>query len=255
MALQKGFVVLHRSLLSWGWHDDPATGWLFVNLILMANCAPVEWKGIKIERGQLVTGRKSLAEQTGLSEQSVRTALNHLKSTGEITIKPTNKYSLITLVNYRKFQDIPETSTSKSTSKITNNQPATNQQITTKEQEKQREQEKLREQEAVYTPAAADNLSSQIAAHQRADDLIRRYKLPDSDMSREALLEDAEKVGFDRLEEALKQASLSNNRQGLSVNFYRSVLNGSGTQNGGMINGKPAGNATQPCNPWRLPEI
>lgn len=79
-----------------------------------------------------------------------------------------------------------------------------------------------------YAPTADDDLFDQIAAHQRADDLIRQYKLPDSDMSREALLEDAEKVGFDRLEEALKQASLSNNRQGLSVNFYRSVLNGNG---------------------------
>lgn len=140
MALSNGFVVLHRSLLSWGWHADPSTGWLFVNLIMMANCAPVEWKGIKIERGQLVTGRKALAEQTGLSEQSIRTALNHLKSTGEITIESTNKYSLITLVNYRKFQDIPETSTNKPTSKLTSNQPATNQQLTTREQGKQREQ-------------------------------------------------------------------------------------------------------------------
>ena len=59
----------------------------------------------------------------------------------------------------------------------------------------------------------------------RADDLVQRYKLPDTDQSREALLEDAARVGFDRLEGALKQAALSNNRQGLSVNFYRSVLN------------------------------
>lgn len=59
----------------------------------------------------------------------------------------------------------------------------------------------------------------------RADELVQRYKLPDTDQSREALLEDAERVGFDRLEGVLKQAALSNNRQGLSVNFYRSVLN------------------------------
>lgn len=83
-----------------------------------------------------------------------------------------------------------------------------------------------------YAPAAGDDLFDQIAAHQRADDLIRRYKLPDSDMSREALIEDAENVGFDRLEEALKQASLSNSKDGLSVNFYRCVLNGSGARKG-----------------------
>ena len=127
-----GFVVLHRSLLNWGWHSDPATGWLFVNLILLASYAPSEWKGIPLDRGQLITGRKALAKQTGLSERQIRTALEHLKSTGEVTIKATNKYSLITIVNYRKFQDIP----SEATSTSTNNRPATDH-IVTKKQNKQ----------------------------------------------------------------------------------------------------------------------
>ena len=59
-----------------------------------------------IKRGQLVTGRKALAAQTGLSERQIRTALDHLKSTNELTIKSTNKFSLITIVNYGKFQDV-----------------------------------------------------------------------------------------------------------------------------------------------------
>lgn len=68
------------------------------------------------------------------------------------------------------------------------------------------------------------DILSFVAAHQHADDLIRRYKLPDSDNSREALLEDAEKVGFDALEDALKRASDSNSRPMLSVNYYRRFL-------------------------------
>lgn len=104
--LQNGFIALHRSLLSWGWHADPATGWLFVNLLLMANWTDSEWQGMTIKRGQLVTGRKALAAQTGLSERQIRTALDHLKSTNELTIKSTNKFSLITLVNYGKFQNV-----------------------------------------------------------------------------------------------------------------------------------------------------
>lgn len=104
--LQNGFIALHRSLLSWGWHADPATGWLFVNLLLMANWTDSDWQGMTIKRGQLVTGRKALAAQTGLSERQIRTALDHLKSTTELTIKSTNKFSLITIVNYRKFQDV-----------------------------------------------------------------------------------------------------------------------------------------------------
>lgn len=232
MALSNGFVVLHRSLLSWGWHDDPATGWLFVNLILMANHAPAEWKGIKIDRGQLITGRKALAEQTGLSEQSIRTALNHLKSTGEITIESTNKFSLITLVNYRKFQDYPEESTSESTTKPTNDQPATNQQLTTNNKNNKNNNDNKAVAVSCDAPStAADDdfdLSAQVADHQRADDLIRRYHLPDCDISREALLEDAERVGFEKLEEALQKAAFGNSRQGLSVNFYRTFLMGGG---------------------------
>ena len=104
--LQNGFIALHRSLLSWGWHTDPATGWLFVNLLLMANWTDSDWQGMTIKRGQLITGRKALAAQTGLSERQIRTALDHLKSTNELTIKSTNKFSLITIVNYGKFQDV-----------------------------------------------------------------------------------------------------------------------------------------------------
>lgn len=129
--LLNGYICLYRSLLSWEWHDNPSTGWLFVNLLLLANIAPANWHGITLKRGQVVTGRKALVAQTGLSERQVRTALEHLEETGELTIKTTNKFSLITIVNYGKFQDFSEFPTSK----VTNNRPATDQQSTTKEKE------------------------------------------------------------------------------------------------------------------------
>ena len=103
----------------------------------MANWEDGEWQGMIVKRGQLVTGRKALAAQTGLSEQTVRTSLNRLKSTNEITIASTNKFSVITIVNYGKFQDVPEMPTSTLTSNLTSGQPATNQQLTTNEQEEQ----------------------------------------------------------------------------------------------------------------------
>ena len=108
-----------------------------MNLLLMANWTDSVWQGMTIKRGQLVTGRKALAVQTGLSEQTVRTSLNRLKSTNEITIASTNKFSVITIVNYGKFQDVPEMPTSTLTSNLTSGQPATNQQLTTNEQEEQ----------------------------------------------------------------------------------------------------------------------
>lgn len=74
------------------------------------------------------------------------------------------------------------------------------------------------------------DLSGQVANLQRADGLIRRYHLPDCETSREALLEDAERVGWEKLEEALGQAAASNSRQLLSVNYYRAVMSGAGRE-------------------------
>ena len=67
------------------------------------------------------------------------------------------------------------------------------------------------------TPADAEafdgsDLSGQIADLQRADELIRRYHLPDCDTSREALLEDAERVGWEALGDALRRAAAANSR-------------------------------------------
>ena len=136
--LLNGYICLYRSLLNWEWHDNPSTGWLFVNLLLLANIAPANWQGITLERGQVVTGRKALAIQTGLSERQIRTALEHLEKTGELTRKTTSQYSLITITHYRKFQDFSEFPTSKAT----NDRPTTDQQSTTKEKGKKEKNKK-----------------------------------------------------------------------------------------------------------------
>ena len=60
--------------------------------------------------------------------------------------------------------------------------------------------------------------------HQHAEHVIRRYGLPDNDPTLEAVLEDAEKHGWEQLEAALQKAALSNCRQNISVMFYRSIL-------------------------------
>ena len=79
-----------------------------------------------IKRGQLITGRKALAAQTGLSERQIRTALDHLKSTNELTIKSTNKFSLITIVNCGKFQDVQSDIDQQVDQRPTSNRPQLN---------------------------------------------------------------------------------------------------------------------------------
>lgn len=127
-----GHIKLHRQLLNWGWYDDVNAFRLFTHLLITVNYKTKDWHGITINAGQIVTSRERLALQTNLSEQQVRTSLNKLKSTSELTIKTTNKYTIITITNWKKYQ----ANNQQDNQQITNNQPTNNQQITTTKEDK-----------------------------------------------------------------------------------------------------------------------
>jgi len=137
-----GYVRTWRSLIDWEWYKDCNTKCLFLHLILMANHAEGRSRGVVINPGQHLTSSDKLAEQLGLSRQNIRTSLTKLKSTNEITIKSTNKYILVTIVNWAFYQSDEPLSTSKLTTEPTSNQPATNQQLTTNKKDKKEKKEK-----------------------------------------------------------------------------------------------------------------
>jgi len=129
--MESGWIKIHRKIQGWGWYSDSKMVHLFLHLLLEANQENRTWKGQEIKRGQLIFGRKKVSETLAISEQSLRTCMERLKSTNEITIESTNQFSLVTVVNYDDYQLNGKKSTSKSTSKSTNDQPTTNQQSTT----------------------------------------------------------------------------------------------------------------------------
>ena len=135
---QKGFVKLYRSLLDWEWYQDANTMRVFMHCLLKANYKDKRWQGIVIPKGSFVSSRGKLAQELHLSEQNVRTALNHLKSTGEITIKSTKKYTIYTVNNWDYFQEDNQLPNQP----LTNNQPTANQQLTTTKEVKKEKKEK-----------------------------------------------------------------------------------------------------------------
>ena len=108
MNNENGFIVLHRKLLEWEWFADPKTLVVWIYLLFRANWKPNRWKGIEIGRGETLETIAGISRATGLSVQSVRTALNHLKSTNEITTRSTGYGTLISIATYSKYQDLPD---------------------------------------------------------------------------------------------------------------------------------------------------
>lgn len=127
----KGYIELHREIIDWEWFNDVYVLKLFIFLILEANHKEAKYMGIQIPRGSLLTSVAKISQKSGLSVTSVKNSLKKLLSTGEITetIKP-NKYRIITINNYDKFQGVgSQKANSKTNSKAdrkTNNKTTNN---------------------------------------------------------------------------------------------------------------------------------
>ena len=149
-----GFICLYRQITQWEWYKNPNTFRLFIHLLLMANYADGRFEGEIIKRGEYVTSLPSLADQTSLTIQQARTALDHLKSTGEITDRKTNRYRVITIVNYDRYQ----------IDNRQNNKPSTGEQQADQQQYKKDKNNKniiiplTRNKESKFTPPTADDV-------------------------------------------------------------------------------------------------
>lgn len=129
--LNTGFIKLYRSVKNGGWLKNHKL-WAFWSYCLLKashkeHQVIVGNQQVTLKAGQFIFGRKKATEEINLSTQEVRTCLNKLKRFGNIIVKSTNKYSIITIVNWDFYQGYE----GQATSKITNKQPVDNQQVTT----------------------------------------------------------------------------------------------------------------------------
>lgn len=117
-----GWIKLHRQITDWEWYTDHNTFRVFLHLLLTANHKDKKFKGMDLKAGTIVTSRDLLAYATGLSVRQIRTALDKLKTTNELTIKTSPQGTIIQIVNYVKYQI--------EASETTNKRPTSDQQTT-----------------------------------------------------------------------------------------------------------------------------
>jgi hypothetical protein len=118
--MEEGWIKLHRKMIEWEWYTDNNTKIVFIHLLLTANHAEKNWKGILVKRGQTVTSLQHLAKETRLTLAQVRTALFKLKTTHEITINSTKQYSLINVEKYDNYQCDTKENNTRNTHRTTN---------------------------------------------------------------------------------------------------------------------------------------
>lgn len=105
--IEGGYIKLYRKMTKWQWYSDEVMFRVFMHLLLTANYEPAYWRDVKIERGQTVVSLAKLGATLNYSKDTVLKALKRLESSGEITRRPTARYTIVTISNYNEYQDKP----------------------------------------------------------------------------------------------------------------------------------------------------
>jgi DNA replication protein DnaD len=113
MGNNQGWISVHRQIrdceLLWG--DKPfSRGQAWIDLLLLANHEDkrmiFDGSVIEVKRGQRVTSYRTLCEAWGWSNTKVANFLEMLEAEQMIEKQSDTKKTLITIVNYDKFQDL-----------------------------------------------------------------------------------------------------------------------------------------------------
>lgn len=98
------YIKLNRKIMEWEWYGNINTCRLFIHMLLRANWKDGRFEGKVIPRGSFVSSLPKLADETSMTIREVRTAISHLKLTGEVTCKTYPKYTVFTVKNYCEYQ-------------------------------------------------------------------------------------------------------------------------------------------------------
>ena len=124
----EGWIKIHRKILENPIifkDSDYLAIWIYLLLNATHKEVPALFKGKKIilKPGQLITGRKSISYQLKISESKTYRVINEYKSEHQIEQQTSNHNSLITILNWDKYQQIEQQ----------NEQPVNNQRTTSEQ--------------------------------------------------------------------------------------------------------------------------
>ena len=102
---ENGYIKSYRSLLDWEWFTDGNTLRTWIYILHRANYEPSRFRGYEIGRGEFIESMDTMAHNIGITRNQLRTALKHLKSTGEIDTQITNLGTIVKVLKYAIYQD------------------------------------------------------------------------------------------------------------------------------------------------------
>jgi hypothetical protein len=114
-----GWIKIHRKIGEKAFYKKSCYIHLWIHLLLNANHKQKEFiwnnKMILIKEGQLLTGRKELSRETGIPESTIERILDFLENEQQIAQEKTTKFRVITIINWKDYQDGQQTDNRRTT--------------------------------------------------------------------------------------------------------------------------------------------
>lgn len=148
--MHRGYIKLWRKIFDSGIQQEPMTFTMWIWILCNVTHKPLNYiargQCIKLNPGELIIGRKKLSKELRISERSVRTCLHHLETWGNVTIRTTNRFSIINVINWEIYQGQEIKNDQQNDQEVTSKRPASDQQVTTKQEVKNVKKERKKKE-------------------------------------------------------------------------------------------------------------
>lgn len=218
--MYEGKVWLFRKLRGAPYYKDSQYIHLWVHLLMSVNWTEKRLKVegtnkfIDLHPGQILTGRKTLSDQTGISESKVERILSAFKSEQQIEQQGFSKYRVITITNWRKYQ----TSEQQIEQQVNSKRTASEQQVNTKKEFKEGKEVKKEPKTCALPP---DGVTPTTWADFQA--LRKSKKAPITETALKGIIREAGKAGIS-LDTALA-VCCERGWQGFNAEWYTNSRN------------------------------
>lgn len=176
------WIKINRNILDWRWVRSPVTLSVWMHLLLKANYKDTEIGKDVVRRGEVYLAQDLLANDIGITKKQLRTALEHLKETGEIrATRKIGKVVVISIPNYDRYQGEGQQKGNMRASERATTEPTQPIEKSTTEsiladKEKEKESNKEKEKEKEYIKYSLSLSLSHKPYHTPTLDEIREYE-------------------------------------------------------------------------------
>lgn len=106
--MRNGWIKIHRKVVECEFFNKPNLShfwsWCLIKASHKKYTQKVGHQEVSLFSGQFIFGRNKACQETGLSERTIRTCISYFKATNRLTIKTTNKFSIITICKWVTYQ-------------------------------------------------------------------------------------------------------------------------------------------------------